>query len=455
MRSLLFALMIFGMLPAAFFSPFLSVLLWSYVSFGSPQRLTWGMADAVPFALVIGLTGILGWMFCERRKLPNDKTTWLIIAFMVCYTISTYFAIVPDEAWPKWWITTKAFVYFLITAALLTNRVRIHALIWIMVIAVAYYGIKGGIFTLMTGGNYRIYGPAETAIGDNNHIACALVVVMPLMNYLGRQSKSEILRIGSRIGMACCLLAVLASYSRGSFLALLAMLPFLLRHSKHKVVSGVVITLMLAFSISFMPAQWVERIQTIQTYQTDSSAEGRIEMWEAATKIAMARPLVGAGFKGPYVQSVMDKYSPGTPARAVHSIWFENLAENGFIALGLWIALAIVGMNNCRMIIRLTKDSPSLKWANDLGHMSMVALIGFYVGGSFLSLSYWDFYFTLLVVLAATRRIVATELAGETRPRFAFGPAAGAIARARAKLGLPRPGQAGAQARLDTSSLAR
>ncbi|MGB8182947.1 MAG: putative O-glycosylation ligase, exosortase A system-associated, partial [Stellaceae bacterium] len=319
MRSLFFTTAIFAMLPAAFFSPFVAVLLWSYISFGSPQRLTWGISDAIPFALVVGLTGILGWLVVERRKIPNDLTTWLLVGFIVAYTIATYFAIVPDEAWPKWWLTTKAMIYVFVTAALLTNRVRIHALMWVMVIAVAFYGIKGGLFALVTGGNYRIWGPPQTVIGDNNQIAAALVVLLPLINYLGRQSKNDLLRMGSRVAMGLCLLSVLASYSRGSFLALIAMLPFLLQHSRRKVVSGVVIVVVLAFSISFMPAQWVERIQTIQTYQQDSSAEGRIEMWEAATKMALARPLVGVGFKGPYIQSVMDQYSPGTTARAVHS----------------------------------------------------------------------------------------------------------------------------------------
>ena len=111
MRSLFFTTAIFAMLPAAFFSPFVAVLLWSYISFGSPQRLTWGISDAIPFALVVGLTGILGWLVVERRKIPNDPTTWLLVGFIVAYTIATYFAIVPDEAWPKWWLTTKAMIY--------------------------------------------------------------------------------------------------------------------------------------------------------------------------------------------------------------------------------------------------------------------------------------------------------------------------------------------------------
>ena len=81
----------------------------------------------------------------------------------------------------------------------------------------------------------------------------------------------------------------------------------------------------------------------------------------------------------------------------------------------------LVGLANCRFIIRRTKDIPELRWANDLGHMSIVAILGYAVGGSFLSLPYWDFYYTLLVLIACVRRITVQELAlmGKVEPTFA------------------------------------
>lgn len=108
-------------------------------------------------------------------------------------------------------------------------------------------------------------------------------------------------------------------------------------------------------------------------------------------------------------------------ARAVHSIWLEVLGENGFPAFFVWTALMIVGLINCRNIIRRTRDVLELRWANDFGHMSIVAILGYAVGGSFLSLPYWDFYYTLLVVIAAVRRITMAELAamGKLEPSFA------------------------------------
>lgn len=420
MRSLLLAVIIFAVLPIILLEPFVGVLMWSWVSFMSPMRLVFGFADAVPFALIIAVASVAGWAFGKCRRVPLDTTIILIVAFMLAYTVSTFFALVPDAAWPKWWEITKSFLFFFITAALLTNRIRVHALVWIMVIAVGFYGVKGGVFALLTGGNYRVSGPAATMIGDNNHIACALVVLLPMMNYLALQSSQYAVRLGARIAMGLCIMAVLASYSRGAFLALGAMVVFLWLYSHHKLITGVALVLALALAINFMPQQWVDRISTIETYQQDRSATSRIDIWRAAAKIALARPLVGGGFMAPYNQDVVSRYDPGTEARAVHSIWFEVLGETGFIGFGIWLAIAVLALINCRVILRRTTSMPEFKWANDLARMLLASLTGYFAGGTFLSLSYWDFYFTLILILAAVRRIVIAELAPEGRTKYAI-----------------------------------
>ena len=421
MRSLFLMVIIVALLPSAFITPFIGVLVWSWISFMNPHRLVYGIGETLPWAVIVGGVGIVGWLVSERRRIPMDATTVLLALLAILFTISTYYSLVPDLSWPKWEAILKEFVFFFITAALVTNRVRVHALMWIMVISIAYYGIKGGVFTLLTGGNYRVWGPADSEIADNNQLAAALVMVLPLINYLGRQSKLEVIRLGSRLSMGFCLLSILASYSRGAVIALAAMVAWLLRHSKHKLLAAIVIGTTLAGAVTFMPSDWLARVASIQNYEQDASAEGRLQIWGAAIKIALARPLVGGGFYAPYAQSVVDVYAPGVPARAVHSIWFEVLGETGFPAFFVWTALMLVGLLNCRFVVRHTKDVPSLRWANDLGHMSIVAILGYAVGGSFLSLPYWDFYYTLLVLIACVRRITVQELAamGVAAPTFA------------------------------------
>ncbi len=62
--------------------------------------------------------------------------------------------------------------------------------IWVIVLSIGFYGVKGGIFTIVNGGVYRVQGPLGTFIGGNNEIALAFVMTIPLMRYLHLQEQS-------------------------------------------------------------------------------------------------------------------------------------------------------------------------------------------------------------------------------------------------------------------------
>ena len=43
------------------------------------------------------------------------------------------------------------------------------------------FGIKGGIFTILTGGDFRVWGPPGSFIEGNNEIALAILIVISLL----------------------------------------------------------------------------------------------------------------------------------------------------------------------------------------------------------------------------------------------------------------------------------
>ena len=59
---------------------------------------------------------------------------------------------------------------------LFQNQEHFRQLIWVIVLSLAYYGTKGGVFVLATGGEFRVWGPAGSYIQDNNALAAALVM---------------------------------------------------------------------------------------------------------------------------------------------------------------------------------------------------------------------------------------------------------------------------------------
>jgi putative inorganic carbon (hco3(-)) transporter len=409
------------LLTLVLMQPFAGVLLWSWISFMNPHRLVYGPAAEFPWAMLVLAATALGCLLAGELRLPPwNANTLLIAALMACFTATSIVALGdPAAVWDKWQRAVKVLLGLLVTAALLTSRRRLHALVWVMVISLGYYGVRGGLFALANGGNYRVWGPPQTMITDNNHLAAALLIALPLMNYLRMQSAHRIVRIGLAVAMALTLLAVVSSYSRGALLGLGAVAVLMWWRSKGKLVSGMVLGAALVAAISFMPAAWTDRMNSITSYQADESSSERLVLWEISARLALARPLVGSGFTGPYSRSVVDTVQPGGPARAVHSIWFELLGEHGFPTFLVWVGLTLAGLWHTVRLIRIGREDPSLEWAGDLGRMAQVSILAYLVSGSFLSLSYWDFYWTLLVVLGAAQGLVMAVRA--PAPRVAAG----------------------------------
>jgi probable O-glycosylation ligase (exosortase A-associated) len=424
MRDVAFILVMLGLLPLAVFRPFAGVLLWCWISFMNPHRLLYGIGVELPWAAAVLAATLIGAVLTgEFRRPRTDALTWLLLALLVCITVTSVTALgVPASVWAKHNIVMKVIIGLLVVSMLLTDRRRIHALVWTMVIAIGYYGVRGGIFAITTGGNYRVWGPDQTMISDNNHLAAAMLVTLPLMNYLQLQSRHRIVRIGLVVAMVLTLFAVVGSYSRGALIGLCAVAVLMWWRSHAKVISAVLLAVALAGAVTFMPPQWAERMNSIGEYDADASASERLVLWGISWKLAVARPLLGSGFTGPYTREVVDEVAPGGPARAVHSIWFELLGEQGFVTFAVWLTMTLTAAFWSQRLMRATRGVPELAWAHDLARMGQVSIVAYLVSGTFLSLSYWDFYWTLLVVIGATWTLARRAVAAKA-PRPARQPA--------------------------------
>jgi probable O-glycosylation ligase (exosortase A-associated) len=424
---------ILAILPLAAARPFVGALLWSWVSFMNPHRLGWGFISSVPLAAIAFGVTLVGCIVArEPRRLPVNAVTVLLLLLLGCVTITSFTALAPPEVvWARWETVLKIILGLLLTAALLTDRWRIHALVWLMVIALAYFGVKGGAFTLLTGGNYIVVGPEDSIIADRNHLAVALLVALPLMNYLRLHSAHRAVRWVLVAGMALMLFSVVGSQSRGALVALVATSAMLWLRSKRKLITGPVLLVAVSAAIAFMPASWTERMSSIETFSEDASAMGRVRIWGAGLAIALDRPLTGGGFRAVYQQPIVDRYAPGVTARADHSIWFETLSEHGFPTFAVWLGIIIAGAYYSMRVTALARDRPDLRWAYDLARMLQVSMVAYASGGTFLSLAYWDYFWTLMVVMAASHALVlqaVRQAVPDQAAAAADPPARGAVA---------------------------
>ena len=212
--------------------------------------------------------------------------------------------------------------------------------------------------------------------------------------------------------------------------------------SKSKLALGMLILMITAAALLFMPEDWTSRMNTIGTYEEDTSAMGRINAWTMAINIANNR-FLGAGFVTD-LPWIYQRYAPNPDFVIVaHSIYFQILGEHGYIGLFLYLSFWFATYRLGDKITKLTAGKDDLQWANMLGSMAKVSLIAFAVGGAFLSLAYWDMPFYLMVILLCTHRLVCNPLAQATQAKTVADPAPRATPnfypRERLPNGIPSP----------------
>jgi putative inorganic carbon (HCO3(-)) transporter len=191
------------------------------------------------------------------------------------------------------------------------------------------------------------------------------------------------------------------------------MVAFLWWRSRSRLVSGLVLAMLIPVAIGFMPEQWGERMRTIQSYEEDTSAMGRINAWMMAFNLANDRPVVGGGFEI-YDKGVFGRYAPDPEdVHAAHSIYFQMLGEHGYVGLALFLLLWMLVWRDASWIIKHCRSRTELRWARDLALMIQVSLVGYAVGGAFLSLAYFEVPYYFLAAVVLTRVLVEKEIKTE------------------------------------------
>jgi probable O-glycosylation ligase (exosortase A-associated) len=421
MRDLFIVGLVFSLLPFVFKRPWLGILLWSWLGYMNPHRLAWGFAYDFPFAMIVGLVTIVAFMASKEKKdMPWTRETIVLLIFIGWMLVTTMFAFYPDLAWQQWNKVWKIHLMIFLTALIITDRNKLHWLIWVIALSFGFYGVKGGIFTIVNGGAYRVQGPTGTFIGGNNELALALVMTIPLIRYLHLQETRKWIKAGLASAMVLTGVAAVGSQSRGGLVAMVAMGAFLWLKSRNKIITAVYMAVAVGVIASVMPQEWYDRMNTINTYQEDQSVQGRFNAWHTAFNVAKDR-ITGGGYELWHPQ-IFRQYAPDPfNVRDVHSIYFEIMGEQGFIGFGLFMLLGLMAWIRAQQIIKYCKKDMDKKWAADLAAMIQVSLVGYAAGGAFLGLGYFDLPYHLMIIL-----ILAAKFSGLLEKRL--GPVVGTSA---------------------------
>lgn len=410
-----------GIVPMVLRAPFVGLLAWLWIALMNPNREVHGFLHGAQLNLCMTALTAVAWLASRDRKVvpPNPFTILLVV--LACWaTISTYFALDRAHAIPIWDRTMKTIVLGLAVATLADSRARLQAVIWVMAVSLGYYAVKGGGFVLLTDGHDHVFGPENSMIEDNNALGLALIVLLPLLNYLRLTSVHALARWGLLLVIGLALIAILGTYSRGALIALAAAGATYSVRSRKGLAVVLAAALLALILPNILPPSWFERMSSIQAYDRDGSFQDRVAAWRTSLNIASAHPLLGGGFVAVEQDWVARVYSsPGSlpNGRAAHSVYFQVLGEIGFVGLAIYLSAVAAAILNTFLVLGAARGRPHLDWASQLALMLQVSIVAFLAGGAALSMAYYDGAIVLFALTAALLRVARQPSEGEQAAR--------------------------------------
>lgn len=419
MRGIALSMIMMVLVPISFARPWIGILVWSWLGYMNPHRMTYGFARRFPWAQITALAILAGTPFSKDRKpFIWNRETILMLALWIWFVVTTVFAWYPDDAALALEETSKVFLMNFLTIPLMQERYRMRWLLLVIAGSLGFYGFKAGIFTMMTGGNFMVLGAqGRTSVSTNNGIALVLNMCLPIFWYLRKEETRTWLRHLLLATFVLSIIAVPFTYSRGGVLGLCFVLSVLFFRSRRRYFALPAAALGLVAIALLAPDKWTSRMQTLESYQTDRSAMGRITAWKVGIAIANDSPLVGGGFEVFNRPGAFQKYAPEFRHFIdAHSIYFNLLGEHGYVGLGLYLLLVLCTLARLRSLYRLGQRYQELAWVSDYSYMLFSSLLAYLFTGAFLSMAYLDLawhLFALVVILQALAQQEFAALAPE------------------------------------------
>lgn len=233
---------------------------------------------------------------------------------------------------------------------------------------------------------------------DPNDIALVGVVILPMAVWLVQEKGFKARAVGL-MGAAGSLALILASASRGGMLGLATVLALVAaRHRRRMPLHWKAIaTAILCVGLWLAPSTFWDRLQTLEDPNADyntSSLTGREAIWTRGMKYFESRPFTGVGLGefGFAEGTLGTRYIPaGAHIRwsQAHSVWVEVTAETGLLGIISFLGLYLPTLRDIRRVRSRSRGrSPPQDRLAAFGDALGIAIIGFFVSGTFLTMAY-------------------------------------------------------------------
>jgi probable O-glycosylation ligase (exosortase A-associated) len=423
LRGLILIAFFVASLPFCFFRPFYGVVLWIVVAFLNPQEYTWS-ATAFPWALAVAIPTMLGMLVFEPRFDRIRSRTFLLMTLLWLWFTATTLISVNTAAfthhafdtWAQWKFVSKILLMTACMLPIVSSFDRLRYLVLTIGGCFGLFVLKSLPFVIITGGAFRLYGPDQSMIADNNDFGLALNMTLPIYFFLAHTETRRSLKLLFAFLFAITIPAIFFTYSRGALVGLICVVLLMLLQSRRRLVLLPVLVLGVLIAVYFAPPAWQQRMNLTDPTAIDASARSRLNSWAFARALAADYPITGGGF-ATFTEELYEQYSPARSdiAFGPHSVYFQVLAEHGYVGLALYLLLVA----SCFGALRRLRKGARARNDQDVGyyaHMFQFSLVGFLTSGVFLGRAYFDYFFTIVACVMILERLARDRWAVTASP---------------------------------------
>ena len=374
-----------------------------------------------PFIAIAFFSIVVHYLFRTEKRLKLPQITRIEMALLAYFGIivaSIFVASDQSLARAGFLDLMKDVAVGLCIVITLNTKPKLKNGIYVLILAVSFVSLLGIVKTI-SGTEQTFWGFAQNSafgqandsgilryggpIGESNVWAQVLAATLPLVIYQFAKRTEPFIKIIMLLSGALIFLALLFTQSRGAILALFLVLPLIAWEMRIKA-STLLLVSTLGLAVLFLvPAQYTERIRTLQIFfQTDQeygftqdeAAAGRREKMLTGLAMFRDKPFLGVGFANyntnywEYagqlgLESDATDIQSEKGAREPHSLYIEIMSETGLLGILTFLAFFGLLFGGLYQARKALLTGPDKRWAIWVTAIAF-AILSFLLSGFFL-----------------------------------------------------------------------
>lgn len=395
--------------------------LLGYYWFGilRPDILSWSGPNRYSF--LIAVSTMLGSVLQVPERLPlliRNPILRTLLLLQVPFVLSAVFAVNPELSYPPLWQFFRVLVMALWIPLLFTSLADLRLFTLVVAFSLGALGSKFGLFGIMHGG-VRFGQGFGGMLADNNTLAMGLAMGLPLIWHSRSLVRAWWLKLGLLAMFVCNVAAVVMTFSRGASMAMGVGLLLIIWRARHRAILLFSMAVVAVPILILVGSSYMDRIATLTSIQTESSAYSRVLLARAAVAMWADYPLLGVGFGRENQQQLLGSYlglnDLPHAGKVIHNTYVQVLVDSGIFAFLLFTGLmlgTILWLGRCIRRLKTTSSELTIYPV-----MIQTSLIVYAVDSLTVSRAEFDLFYVLIVTAALIyeleKELVAEEIVEE------------------------------------------